>query len=393
MAVSLLALNPFFRRHRSAVLARLRATQLDASDLAVLDDPLLIGDLGDKGLVLGDGDDGALEVLERLGQRGHRIVVEVVGRLVKRDHVRLGPEGGADDETLPLPTAHLADLAKGERLVDTEVGQVLEHLGLGDGADGHARLERLGLLVVVFDQLEHVGREAHRDLAERQALRVRLHLAALLELVPRLVALGGAADNGINGVGPLHGGLLLVGQLDRLKLGDLGVEALTEARLDVLDGRAGHVILQVVERLLRDVREAERVVLPRGADALLGLQVADEQLQKRRLARAVAADDNGTRAEGERRLNLVQDVAVRLWVLERDVLERHHRLSEGADAFGLARIGEIHRQDEAGGDHLVNLREGGLQPPLALAGSVRVDRDGGHRLGQPVDARLNLAHL
>jgi len=42
-------------------LARLGRTQLDAGDLPVLDDPLLVGNLCDEGLVLGDGHHGALK--------------------------------------------------------------------------------------------------------------------------------------------------------------------------------------------------------------------------------------------------------------------------------------------------------------------------------------------
>ena len=57
-------------RQRGARSARLGVAKLDDGDLAVLDDPLLVGDLGNEGLVVRDGDDGALEILESGGQRG-----------------------------------------------------------------------------------------------------------------------------------------------------------------------------------------------------------------------------------------------------------------------------------------------------------------------------------
>ena len=63
------------KMHIHTTSARLRVTKLRDKDLAVLDDPLLVRDLGDEGLVLRDGDDGALEVLERLGERGDAVVV------------------------------------------------------------------------------------------------------------------------------------------------------------------------------------------------------------------------------------------------------------------------------------------------------------------------------
>ena len=89
--------------------------------------------LCDEGLVLRDGDDGPLEVLERLGERRHRVVVEVVGRLVERDHVRLRPEGGADDEALPLAAGHLTDLPVGEHRVDPKVLRGVGVGGVGGG--------------------------------------------------------------------------------------------------------------------------------------------------------------------------------------------------------------------------------------------------------------------
>ena len=51
----------------------------------------------------------------------------------------------------------------------------------------------LRFLVVVLDELEHVGGEAHRDLSERQRLRLLAHLTALLELIPG----GGRGGSGL----------------------------------------------------------------------------------------------------------------------------------------------------------------------------------------------------
>eukprot|EP00966_Prymnesium_polylepis_P197810 4583392-Prymnesium_polylepis.1 len=116
-----------------------------------------------------------------------------------------------------------------------------------------------------------------------------------------------------------------------------------------------------MHRLLRDVREAQVGVLPRLADALLALQVADEQLEERRLARAVAADDDGARAERERGRDGVEQQLVHRGVFEVNFLEREDRLAEGSDALGLARVGEDEGADEAGVDHLLHLADGRLQ--------------------------------
>ena len=59
--------------------------------------------------------------------------------------------------------------------------------------------------------------------------------------------------------------------------------------------------------------------------------------------------------QGVRGGALLDNVLVGARVLEVDVLERHDRLAERADAVGLARIGEDERPDQAGRDHLVHL--------------------------------------
>mmetsp|Transcript_21308 Transcript_21308/g.68819 ORF Transcript_21308/g.68819 Transcript_21308/m.68819 type:complete len:244 (-) Transcript_21308:1370-2101(-) len=134
------------------------------------------------------------------------------------------------------------------------------------------------------------------------------------------------------------------------------------------------------------------MVLPRLTLALLAFEVADEQLEEGGLARAVAANNDGARTERERRLDVLQDEPLSFGVLEADVLECHHRLAEGANALGLARVGEVHRQDEPRRDHLVHLCEGGGQAAGRRLGlGVRGDRRRGR--GRAVDRRVNFRGL
>jgi len=94
-----------------------------------------------------------------------------------------------------------------------------------------------------------------KDGAQNRHLRVLLGAPLLANLVPDVAAAELAADDGGDGAHRLHERLVLVGDDDRLELGHLGVEPLAEALLDVVDRRHRHVLLEVVQRLLRNVRE------------------------------------------------------------------------------------------------------------------------------------------
>ena len=49
-----------------------------------------------------------------LRERGERVVIKVVGRLIERNKVRLGPEGGSEDEALALTAGELLHLPNRE---------------------------------------------------------------------------------------------------------------------------------------------------------------------------------------------------------------------------------------------------------------------------------------
>jgi len=50
------------------------------------------GDLVEKGPVVGDGDDAAIETDQQIFQPGNRVQVQVVGRLVEQQHIGLGDQ-------------------------------------------------------------------------------------------------------------------------------------------------------------------------------------------------------------------------------------------------------------------------------------------------------------
>ena len=108
--------------------------------------------------------------------------------------------------------------------------------------------------------------------------------------------------------GRVHELLLLLAQLDRDLVHGLLVVAVLVAPADVLVGRLGEVLLDVVERVLRHVGDAAVLVAVDLGAALVGLRLADEHLDERRLARAVRAEQHAharpqreRHAVGERR--------------------------------------------------------------------------------------------
>eukprot|EP00960_Hanusia_phi_P063832 765591-Hanusia_phi.AAC.2 len=62
----------------------------------------LIADSRDEVLVMRNGEDGAVELLQGGGKGVERLVVQVVGRLVKSDQVRLVPHCGREHQPASL---------------------------------------------------------------------------------------------------------------------------------------------------------------------------------------------------------------------------------------------------------------------------------------------------
>mmetsp|Transcript_12266 Transcript_12266/g.38717 ORF Transcript_12266/g.38717 Transcript_12266/m.38717 type:complete len:879 (-) Transcript_12266:150-2786(-) len=171
--------------------------------------------------------------------------------------------------------------------------------------------------------------------------------------------------------------LLLLGQrhgrlLDRLLVlaGDL------VAPSDVLVGRLGQVVLDQVEGVLRDVRDAHGRVLPHVAS--LRDVLADEQLDHRRLARAVGAEDRDARGERDLHGDALDGRDRVLRVSPRAVLHLHERLALGLDALDVPGLREVHRE------------LGRLELKVGLGGRVLLDKVGQVAL---VHRQLEVLHV
>ena len=90
-------------------------------------------------------------------------------------------------------------------------------------------------------------------------------------------------------------------------------------------------LLDVVERVLRDVPNARVRVLPDGARR--GLHLARQALDERRLARAVRADARDARRERHLDRGLLDGDLVVARVLEGDVDDLDEGLALGFDAY------------------------------------------------------------
>ena len=102
---------------------------------------------------MGDGHDGAGEFREMALQPGHRLGVEMVGRLVEQQHVGLAEQQAAQRHAALLAARELLDIGVGWRAAQRVHGDL-------DGAaevPAIAGVDLLLQLALLGDQLVHVG--------------------------------------------------------------------------------------------------------------------------------------------------------------------------------------------------------------------------------------------
>ena len=211
------------------------------------------------------------------------------------------------------------------------------HLSGRQRPDVEPALRRLELLVVVPGHLRHVRRlEELRRLPPRDTRPV----AGLAHLVAQRPALHGAAKDLAHVALRLHRRSVVVAQLHGGHRRQLLVPAQEETVLDVRLGGHLQVALQVVHAVLRDVRDAQVVVLPDRARARL--ELAHDVLQERRLPRAVGADNRDAARERHPRVHAVQhgNGVGPPRVREPDVVHAKHNLLSVLDAVQAPGVGE-----------------------------------------------------
>ena len=286
-----------------------------------------------------DGQDAALEVLERLGERRQGVVVEIVRGLVQRDDVRVNPHRRREYQTGLLSAGHALDLAHREVLIDPELFQVQPDLLFGQRPEVHAGVHRFQFLVKVANHLHDVL-VLLRQRRERLPLGVLILAPAPSALVEQRLAALLAADDLADLPALLRLRELKLREVMARPFRDFFIAALVETVLEVFQRCILDGFLQVVHGVLRDVREAKVVVLPHLPDALVGRKLADEKLHQRRLARSVGADERGARILRDLHVCVCENLLISSRVRERQVLHVHHALVPGFDTFQAAGLGE-----------------------------------------------------
>merc|ERR1719460_2529552 len=278
---------------------------------AGLHDPLLRRDRTAELLVVGDDDHAALELLDGLGQSTQTVTVQVVRRLIKDHEVRILPHARAEND-LDLLTARqtLDGRVASLFLIEAEIQQMLlytlarQHLALEPGSHGL-------LLVLTLDQRQVT--HGDHDITGNpdrifHGLELELHLVLLhlllLVLTPgedrfnndgfgllfRLLAHLECVGRGIDEELLLHRHFLGVGF--RFELNILLVVVHREPLEDVLRRGLRQMLLKMLERVLRDVRQTQvRVTVD---FALRRFELSDQNLDRSGLPSTVRTDDGDT---------------------------------------------------------------------------------------------------
>mmetsp|Transcript_63722 Transcript_63722/g.177212 ORF Transcript_63722/g.177212 Transcript_63722/m.177212 type:complete len:343 (-) Transcript_63722:64-1092(-) len=311
--------------------------QLFDCDGAVLHVPLLIAYLlHEVGLRL-DHHNAAAEICQRLGQRFHRLDVEVIGRLVHRDEVRLRPKHGGEGEPDLLASGEAPDLLVAAHFFVDAEGLAMPHdLAACERSLVEARGLRRNAFVAGDDHLVEAHGLEFREFLDGVLLGVVE--ASPFHLVSKLVAHLGAADEVLDLVAVLAellGQLLppvclfLVLGLDEALL-QVAVVAVLEALRDVSERRSVEEGPQRLEVVLLHVGQAEVAVTRHLAKAAVLVfrraHLAAKERHERTLAATVAAANRDAGVEAELHVAIPHEVLLLHGVAEGQVL----RLQDGA---------------------------------------------------------------
>merc|ERR1719235_2408334 len=310
---------------------------------AGLHDPLLRCDRVTELLVVGDDDHAALELLDGQGQGTQTVAVQVVRRLIEHDKVGILPHARAENDLDLLTARQTLDGRVARRLlIEAEAHQVLldalarQHLALETGS------HRL-LLVLTLDhrQVTHSDQDITRN-PDRILHRLELELRQVL-LHFLLLVLATSKDrftnNGFGLLFRILAHLELVGRwVDeellllfhfngvgfRFEFNVLLVLVPCEALEDVPRRGLRQVLLEMLERMLRDVRKTQvRVTVD---FALRRFQLSNQDLDSGGLARPVCTNDGDAGNTGRLEADVEDGRRLPGRVLVRHVRQLHKRL-------------------------------------------------------------------
>ena len=169
-------------------------------------------------------------------------------------------------------------------------------------------------------------------------LATRLLSPGLLHLVEELLAVRPAPRDCGHAPAGVAQQLLVGCERQRALLEVLRVAAQREARLNVLHRRARPSLLQVVQRVLSHVGDAQRVVPPQLPAARGQRSLAHQQAQEGGLARPVVAHHGHPAGQAQPRAHVTQRGLCGARVREAHVRAAHHALVAPLDAVQHARV-------------------------------------------------------
>mmetsp|Transcript_11404 Transcript_11404/g.22347 ORF Transcript_11404/g.22347 Transcript_11404/m.22347 type:complete len:273 (+) Transcript_11404:217-1035(+) len=260
----------------------------------------------------------AAEGLQCVSQGSNGILIQVVSRLIKNDHVRACPHGGSKHKTGTLTTRHPANLTLSNISINTELSQVLDELRGSGGANISTRSSKLELLIEEADHLHDVRAILGKtlELLKRANITVGslLGTTVLANLVEELLGADNTGNDLSKLTSSLHHSLVLLGQLYSDHLGGLLITTLEETILNVLARGRFQVTLQVVEGVLANVCSTQVVVLPELATVAFVLvknELTDEKLEQSTLTSTVGTKNSHTTVQGQLHSDIREDHAFR----------------------------------------------------------------------------------
>mmetsp|Transcript_25501 Transcript_25501/g.30949 ORF Transcript_25501/g.30949 Transcript_25501/m.30949 type:complete len:419 (+) Transcript_25501:213-1469(+) len=321
---------------------------------AVLQHPCLRAELRAELIIVGDHDNTSLEDPDGSSQCAQRVAVQVVGRLVKDDNMRLVPHSSGQ-HNLHLLTSRKSGhtVVGGVFSLKTNIGKMLLNVSGGQGPLVHALtsgdllIHEVAVLGETSPLKSLLGDEdlvVEGTTLEGNLVFVLLHLLVLPPLASQLLHNFLQLDDVTLRVGTVHKDRLPALLLLFLSEGEVGlhqgllVVTVLVTPLDVLVGGLVKMVLNVCEGVLGNVSNTDVRVLP--DNTVLGLELTNQELDHGGLTSTV--DTNACNARGQRDLDSdARDGGLGVArVGEGAARHLHEGLTLGLDTFKETRLGQ-----------------------------------------------------